>query len=395
MTVRVLAALALCALPIAANAQIEQFYSPPKVIKQGTHTSPIVGAGVVKLKVLVRKNGTPGPVSVSSSTNHADDAAAMEIAKTSTYKPGERDAKPEEAYYTFNLKFNGSEASFFEEGGASSSGLSQADALLHAGKYPEAKTALSAYLVSHPNDSQGEALLGVTDEYMGDAAGAATAFDAAGPSGTAKFQSVAVKAYNDAAAGAIKAQNYAAAVGYANKANALTPSVNGLYLQGTAEASNQQYAQAVTDLQKARSMSKDATTNNVIDSTLVTAYLLNGQSQQGLALADQVKQRDPSMTGRVNDSIAAYYLQQASAESKTAKSNDDWKKVKATADQALAVAPNNPQALYVQGIALANSGSLADAKTALLKAKANAGSDAALSAQIDTQLAALAKLGQK
>ena len=67
------------------------------------------------------------------STNHGDDAAALEIAKGSTYKPGIRDAKPIDAFYTMALKFNGS--SVVNDTGTTSNQVVAANALIRANKY--------------------------------------------------------------------------------------------------------------------------------------------------------------------------------------------------------------------------------------------------------------------
>ena len=64
----------------------------------------------------------------------------------------------------------------------------------------------------------------------------------------------------------------------------------------------------------------------------------------------------------------------------------DWKRVKAEADKALAIDPNDASANYVAGIALANQGDRSGAIPYLQKAKANAGPDAALGAQIESVL---------
>ena len=51
------------------------------------------------IKVFVHANGkTDIPSSVTKSTNHGDDAAALEIARTSTYKPATKDGKPADAF---------------------------------------------------------------------------------------------------------------------------------------------------------------------------------------------------------------------------------------------------------------------------------------------------------
>ncbi len=437
-TLRLLAALALPALalasaPLTASAQTGTFYTPPKIIKQGTATSPIAGTGSVTVQVFVKKDGSIGAVKVEKSTNHNDDAAAVEIAKSSTYKPGLRDAKPIDAFYTLALKFNGS--SVVNDTGTESSTLLQANALIRANKFAEAKTELQAYLTTHVGDKNAEALLGVADAYTNDNAGAAAAFDAAGTIPD-QFKVVAAKAYADAAVDALKAKNNDQAIALSDKALAIQQNVNTLFIQGTAYANAQKYPQAIATLEKAKAQAStghaDAPTLNAIDASLATSYIFGGQVDKGLAIAKGLKQRDPSNT-RVDDTLAAYYNQQAvaamqagkKAEAVTALENaakavpshaaalyvsaanilsqgdkPDWKAVKAEADKALAVAPSDPRANYVAGIALANAldpkagkPDTAPAMAYLQKAKANAGADASLTSDIDKAIAALTKMG--
>lgn len=429
-TLRPLAAVALVALAGAsltrpAAAQTGTYYTPPKIVKQGSAMSAIAGTGAVTLQVFVKKDGSIGAVRVEKSTNTADNAAAQEIAKSSTYKPGVRDAKPIDAYYTMVLKFNGS--SVVNDTGTTSDQLMAANALLRAGKYADAKTQVDGYLAAHPGDKNAEALLGVADSFLSDSTGAATAFDAAGtvPS---QFKAVEVKAYSDAALDALKAKNNDQAVALSTKALALQESVNGLFLRGTAYANAQQYPQATADLERARALAgsgkADASTLNAIDSALVAAYLLGGQGDKGLALAKDLKRRDPANT-RIDDALASYYNNQASAALKAGNKTlavstlesaatavpsravvmyvqaanvlsqgdkPDWKAVKAEADKALAVAPNDARANYVAGIALANQGDSKNAIVFLQKAKASAGADNDLNTNID---AALKKLQPK
>lgn len=419
-----LGALSLAALPPVASAQTSQFYSPPKIIKQGTSTSPVVGTGSVQLKVFIRKNGSVGTINVEKSTNHGDDAAATEIAKTSTYKPGARDGKPIDAYYTLALKFKGSAV---QADTGTKGGLAQANALIRAGKYQDAKTQLQGYLTGHPGEREAEALLGVADSFLNDSAGATAAFDAAG-SIPDRFKVVAAKAYADAAVDALKAKNNDQAIALSNKALALQANVNTLFIQGTAYANAQKYPEAIADFEKAKAQATagkaDTATLNAIDSGLVTAYLFGGQTDKGLALAKDVKRRDPSNT-RVDDSLAAYYNQQATTLLQAGKKDQavanlesaaqalpsravvmyaqaanvlasgtspDWKKVKAEADKALAIDPNDARANFIAGVALGNSGDKTGAISLIQKAKANAGSDAKLAADADT---ALKQLGQK
>jgi tetratricopeptide (TPR) repeat protein len=423
-----LGVIAAALAPLAASAQTSQFYSPPKIIKQGTASSPVVGTGSVTVQVFVKKDGSIGTVKVEKSTNHGDDAAATEIAKTSTYKPGARDGKPIDAFYTLALKFSGKSVSANAGSGSSSSNqVLQANALIRANKFSDAKTELQSYLTSHPGDKDAEVLLGVANSYLNDPAAAVTAFDAAGTIPD-RFKVVAAKAYADAAVEQLKAKNNDQAIALSNKALALQPNVNTLYIQGTAYANAQQYPQAISALEKAKAQASaghaDAQTMNAIDSSLATSYIFGGQTDKGLALAQELKRRDPSNT-RVDDTIAAYYNQQAVTAMKAGNKTQavtnletaakavpsraavlytqaanvlaqgdkpDWKAVKAEADKALAVDPNDARANYVAGIAVANQSDSKTAVTYLQKAKANAGSDAQLSADID---AALKKLGGK
>lgn len=420
-----LGALSLACVPLGASAQTGTFYTPPKIVKQGQASSAIAGTGSVTVQVFVHKNGSIGTVKVEKSTNHADDAAATEIAKSSTYKAGYRDGKPIDAYYTMSLKFNGS--SVVNDTGSSSSDVTQANALIRANKFSDAKARLQAYLAAHPGDKDAEALLGVSDAYLNDPAGAAAAFDAAGtvPS---QFKVVAAKAYSDAAIDALKAKNNDQAIAFADKALALQQNVNTLFIRGTAYGNAQKYPQAISDLESAKAMATsghaDAATLNAIDASLTTSYIFGGQSDKGIALARELKRRDPSNT-RVDDTLAAYFNQQAVAAMQAGKKDEavadlekaavavpsraaslytqaanvlaqgttpDWKRVKTEADKALAADPNDPHANYVAGIAMANAGDSKSALPYLQKAKANAGSDASLNADID---AALKKLAPK
>ncbi|MEA2690422.1 MAG: hypothetical protein QOD51_3029 [Candidatus Eremiobacteraeota bacterium] len=425
-TSRLLAAIALTALataslPLAALAQTGTFYTPPKLLKQAVPSVPIAGKGAVTVQVFVRKNASIGAIKVQKSTNHGDDAAALDVAKNSTYKAGVRDGKPIDAFYTMALKFNGASVVSTNDTGTNANELVQANALIRANKFAEAKPVLQSYLSAHPGDKDGHALLGVADAYLNDAQGAATAFDAAGTIPD-RFKIVAAKAYADAAVDALKAKNNDQAIALSDKALALQQNVNTLYIQGTAYANAQKYSQAIADLEKARSQATaghaDAATLNAIDASLATSYVFGGQVDKGVALAKELKQRDPSNT-RVDDTLASYYNQQAVAAMQAGKKDEavtdlenaaravpsravvlyvqaanvlsqgttvDWKRVKAEADKALAIDGSDARANYVAGIALANQGDSKGAIPFLQKAKANAGSDASLNADIDTAL---------
>ena len=370
--------------------------------------------------MLVKPDGSVGNVKIEKSTNHGDDAAAMQIARASTYKPGARDAKPIVAFYTMVLKFSGT--SVVNDTGTKSNDVLTANALVRAGKYPEAKQILQSYLGSHPGDQRAQALLGVTEAFMKQPVDAANAVASAGTV-PENFKNVEIQAYNDAAEASLQAKNYDAAIGYASKSDALLHSVNATYTRGVAETNAQQYPKGIADLETARDLAAgkaDPATQNSILSSLTAAYFLGGDGDKGLASLANLRKRDAAEAGKLDPVVANYYGSKANAESKTnpadaiamyeagaqavpsqagpmlgqasvllansAKTPDDWKKVHAEASKALALDPNNPTTNYIDGVALASTGDKAGATAALQKAKANVGSNAQLSAQIDKAL---------
>ena len=214
------------------------------------------------------------------------------------------------------------------------------------------------------------------------------AFDQAGTI-PERFQVAAAKAYADAAVAALKAKNNDLAIALADKALAQQVNVNTLFIRGTAYANAQKYPQAIADLERAKtnavSGKADTATMNAIDASLATSYIFGGQTDKGVALAKALKARDPSNT-RVDDTLAAYYNQQAIAAMNAGKKAEavadleaaakavpsravilyvqaanilsqgdkpDWSVVKAEADKALAINANDARANYVAGIAQA------------------------------------------
>jgi tetratricopeptide (TPR) repeat protein len=424
---RLIAALALLALgglPLAGSAQTEKFYRPPKVLKLGSHSAAVAGNGAVQVKVFIKKDGTIGSATVVKSSNHADDAAALQIAKSSSFRVGTLDGVPGDYFYTVLLKFNGAQVS---SGDMDASGLAAAMGLVRAGKYDDAKTEINAYLSAHPGDKGAEALLGVADGYLGDASGAATAFDAAGTI-PPNYRVVAAKAYSDAAIAALKNHQNDEAIALGDKALALQQNVNTYFILGTAHTDAHQFPAAIVEFEKAKSLAlsgkADAATLDTIDSGLMAAYLFGGETDKGLALAQDLRKRDPS-SSRIDDTLVSFYTQQAVTELSAGKRDQavatleagaaavpkrasalyvqaaniiagaqppDWKKVKAEADKALAADPSDAHANFLEGVSLANTGDRTGAVPYLQKAKANAGSDASLITSID---AALKAVGQK
>jgi tetratricopeptide (TPR) repeat protein len=419
----------LASLPIAGAAETSQFYRPPKILALGTHKSDTPGPGAVQVKVFVKANGSVGSVTIEKSTNHADDAAALEVAKSSKYRPGALDAKPGGFFYTVSLHFTKTSVTSGDPA-AAASGVEAARALIREGQYAQAKAALTTYLGTHPNDRDAQTLLGVADTYNDDSTDAATAFDAAGtiPS---NYTAVAVKAYGDAALAEIRAKNFDAAAGFATKAIGLAPGdFNLLYMRGTAYANGGHFPEAIADLEKAKSVAAASATTSektklLVDEALASSYLLAGQTEKGMALAQDIKKRDAAAGAELDDAIAASYGKQAAADVADGKrdaavtayeaaaaaapahagpyyyaaaatlsgaAKPDWKSVRAEAEKSLAADPTSARANYLAGIAAANSADKPAAIVYLQKAKANVGTDATLGVQVD---AALKALGQK
>lgn len=418
-----LAALALGALPLAAAAQTGSFYTPPKLVSSGTNTSPVAGKGAVTIKVFVKPNGSIGSVAIAKSTNPGDNAAATEIAKSSKYKPAYRDGKPVAAFYTYVLNFSGSGAGAGASDETSNAALRKVAAMERAGNYSGAKSELATYLKTSPDDKEANTLLAVADAFTDDALGAAAAFDKAGTV-PQKYRTLAARAYVQAAGAAVKGGNNDTAVSYASKAIEIAPSAEAYNARGTAEYAAKKYDAAATDLEKARQLATDAKADNhqiaIIEANLAAAYFGAGQAEKGLAAAKDVQQRDPSIT-IVQDSLAQYYNDKASQQVKAGNREDaavtldtaaaaapkyavtlytsaavilsntakpDWKRVKAEADKALAVDPNDARANYTAGIALANDKNSKDALVYLNKAQAAAktASDPELSKNIDAAI---------
>ena len=67
----------------------------------------IAGSGRVVVQVQVNADGSHKAIRVIHSSNSGDNAAAMEIAQNSTYRPAHRGGKPITAFYDFTLNFHG------------------------------------------------------------------------------------------------------------------------------------------------------------------------------------------------------------------------------------------------------------------------------------------------
>jgi tetratricopeptide (TPR) repeat protein len=411
--------------PQAARAQDAGSYQPPKLLKQGTATSAISGPGTVTVKVEVDAQGRPTVAGILRSTNHGDEQAATEIARSSSYRPALKDGKPLLAFYDFELKFSGTGVSAQS---APPGSLNSFEMMTRAGNYKGAQSGLQTYLGTHPADQHAQLDLGIADTYLGQYDGAVDAYGKAGTiPDNAKL--IAGKAYAEAAMAAYRAKSYDAGIAKAKRATELAPGLGAYNVLGFGELSKGDDAPAIADLEKARSLaaSENARPHEraLIDDNLAEAYAEAGNLDSAKTIAAEVRQLDPSDTHAQN-SLANYYFKKGQALVGAGKHADAAAlfeqaaqqvptqaaalysqaaiaylnaqpsplndKAKADADKALAVDPDNAEANYAAGVALANqSGHQKDALVYLQKADASAkkAGDANLSSAIEKTIAQL------
>ncbi|MBV8153002.1 MAG: energy transducer TonB [Candidatus Eremiobacteraeota bacterium] len=384
----------ILATPLSALAQYSNEFTPAKLLKQGTTSASIAGSGTVVVQVQVNADGTHKAIKVIKTTNAGDNDAAMEIAQSSTYRPAHRGSTPVPAFYDFTLKFNGkSVASSQSEGGetgAVSPAAQQVATLIRQGQYAQAKSKAQVALLSSPGDDTLRQMLGIASFDAGDVTGAAAAFDRVGTIGK-QFRPVAAAAFA-AAAVSVADSNPSQAMTYAQKAVALDPGTNSKFALGVAQLANKQNAEALTTLKGVQQaamndpkFAKNAKVN--IDARLMSAYLANNDTQDAQAVAQQIKQLDPTSTlpGRV---LGNTYLKMG-VDAATAKSypdalkyfdqavavgdpdvqvtanvqaafviakmdKPDWKQMQSYADKAVALKPDDPLANFADGVAQAN-----------------------------------------
>jgi tetratricopeptide (TPR) repeat protein len=318
------------ALP--AGAQYANQFVPAKLVAQGKTTHSIAGSGTTVVQVQVNADGSHKAIKVIHSTNPGNDAAAMDIAQNSTYHPAHRGSTPVTSFYDFTLKFNG-------------------------------KSVASA----------------VSEEQS--AGGGSGGTSVANQNQAASLAVQAVKMADD---------NPTQALELAQKAMSLDPNTNSKYALGRAQLANKQYSDAIATLKEVHAAAfadpKMPTNAKVaIDTSLMTAYFENNDSQDAQAMAAEIKQLDPTSTlpGRVLgnslinagvtagqaknydeafkdfDQAAAQgdqqvavtaYTQAALLVSKMDK--PDYKRMQAYADKALALKPDDAMANFAEGIAL-------------------------------------------
>jgi Flp pilus assembly protein TadD len=435
LSIAVATLVALAQIP--ARAQYSTEFVPAKLIKEGTTSTTIAGSGKVVVQVQVNADGSHKVTKIISSTNTGDNAAATEIANSSTYRPARRGTTPITAFYDFTLRFNGrvfvrssSESSGVSLAGASlTAAANQVAALIRAGKYEQAKSKAQMELLSSPGDESLREMLGLAAYDGGDFTTAAAAFDKV-PTISAQFRAPAAQSF---AAAAVKgaADNPQQSLVYAQKAMALVPDTNSHFALGVAQLANNDAASAVASLKAAHDAamadSKIPLASKVnIDAELLQAYLANNDEQDAQAMAAAIKQLDPSSTAGAramgasllksgqaaavakDTPTALHDYDQAAALGDTTiavtadvlaafaiaqSAKPDYKRMQSYADKAIALQPDNAQANFAEGIALAgqwasshDDGTKKKAADALAKAdqQAKLGGNEALSLQIET-----------
>jgi tetratricopeptide (TPR) repeat protein len=435
LSIAVVAIVVLAQIPVRAQYATE--FVPAKLIKEGTTSTTIAGSGKVVVQVQVNADGSHKVTKIISSTNSGDNAAATEIANSSTYRPARRGTKPITAFYDFTLRFNGrvfvrssSESSGVSLTGASLTAASnQVAALIRAGRYEQAKSKAQLELLSSPGDESLREMLGLAAYDGGDFTSAAAAFDKVATI-SVQFRAPAAQSF---AAAAVKgaADNPQQSLAYAQKAVALVPDTNSHFALGVAQLANNDVAAAVASLKTAHDAamadSKIPLASKVnIDAELLQAYLANNDEQDAQAIAAAIKQLDPTSTAGAramgasllksgqaaavakDTATALHDYEQAAALGDTTievtanvlaafavaqSAKPDYKRMQSYADKAIALQPDNAQANFAEGIALAgqwasshDDGTKKKAADALVNADrlAKAGGNEALSLQIET-----------
>jgi tetratricopeptide (TPR) repeat protein len=410
------AAAVFAAIAFAAPANAQSYsnqFSQAKLTHRADTAVPIAGSGTVVIQVQVNADGSHKVTRIIRSTNAGDNAAAMDIAKNSTYTPQHRGKTPVTGFYDFTIAFHGK--SVASNGVVVTGTAGQVDKLIHAGKYATAKSLVQQALTNRPNDPTLNQQLATADYFLKDYAGAAAAFEKVSNI-SRPFIPVAAQSYAMAAV-SLAPTDSATAVSFAQKAVTLAPSDGTFYILGSAQVQAGNAAAAIANLQKARTlamadpkMDKAAKVN--IDASLVQAYTKTGDTASAKPLEDEIMQLDPTNTtvkrmignqylaagndsskaGKHEDALASFltaakegdkdvavtaYASAALEEntiigaSKTpAVANDYLTKMKPYADQALALNPNDALANYALGVAMAGAWIVGGKQKADLKSQA-------------------------
>jgi TonB family protein len=390
------AAALLALIPLAAPAQYANEFAPAKLLQQGKTTHDIAGSGTVVVQVQVNPDGSHKVVKVLRSTNSGDNAAAMDIAQSSSYRPAHRGTAPVVSFYDFTLKFNGKAVvnTPIEGGGVPSSSGSvspaatQVAGLIRQHQYSAAVSKAQSELMNSPGDESLRQMLGIAEFDSGNVTGAAAAFDKVQNIGT-QFKPIAAASFARAAV-STATSNPTQALAYANKAMALQPGANSRFALGVAQLANNQNAEALASLKAAhdaeladRSLATSSKVN--LDQELMRAYIANNDQAGAQQIAAEIKRLDPNSTAgseAMGDSLlrsgvaafnnkdyttaladfdkaaasgspdVAFQANVLAAKAIGNSAKPDYKQMQAYADKALAIKPNDANANFAEGIAL-------------------------------------------
>jgi len=146
----------------AVSAATAPAFVQPALKAAAAHPRPGSGAGSVGVKVFVSTAGTPGAVTINFTTNPADNAAALDFARRSTYLPALRDGRPFASVGVFLVQFSAAGSPVFLKLAASDAARTAAYEALSAKRYTRAETGLLAYLKTVPDDSRVREILAWT-----------------------------------------------------------------------------------------------------------------------------------------------------------------------------------------------------------------------------------------
>lgn len=346
--------IAMAVTSVPALAQSGDF-TIAKVTKQGTTSHSIAGPGTVTVQVQVNANGTHKAIKVIRSTNHGDDAAAMEIAQNSSYRPAHRGSTPVTTFYDYVLKFNGKSvaASDENEGGSAPADVAAAtgiaapiDAAIRAQKYDQAIAKANTALVSSPGNPLVLQLLGEAEFFSKDYPSAAAAF--AKVDTIAKpYQVVAAQAFANASVQ--MTSDPATALQYAQKAVALQNSGNSQFALGVAQIANKKYPEGIATLKAVRDKAPDKKTKAAIDRQLLSAYLADNDTAGANETAAELKALDPTGNSAAL-AVGNHYLEAANAAMNAknwAEALKDYDQAAGTGDPKVAVTANTGAAFAV------------------------------------------------
>lgn len=425
-------ASALAAGPGAAFAQSatptvapQYGYLPPKIVKRGSASAMPGGTGTVIVKVFVKKDGSAQVQSIIKSTNHNLDAAALEIAKNSTYRSATNNHKPVDAFYDYTLKFAGGSASEPDV----PADLAAYERMITGNppNFAGAKTGLETYLSEHPGDQTALSYLGLADYDLQDYDASSEAFEKVGDKLGTPYKAVAASAYANSAIKQSTAKNYDRSIALAKDAVGIEPSYANYNVLGLTQFYAGHYSDAIGALQKARSLAESANAPNdkraAIEVNLVSAYLGAQQPDQAKASAAAAIRLNPKAGTSVETAFANYYNVQANTFEDSQKYAEaansfeqgaaaapssaaalyaqaaiaylkltpkaDYVKAQVDAEKSLALDPNGEIANYAEGLAMAGQGKKTDALTYLNKASAIAkagGGNASVDAAVEAAL---------